>query len=492
MEKYSLKPYFLQPIGQVEHLLHADLSVFGLERTPLPPIKAKVQAQKALHLYFDVATSRHEEPERPEVLGSSPRPATPEPEKVFNPSPEIQAESLETAVQDVQLKEIHGRSSSSMDALLDLDEELDELLRCSPATPEPTKVFSLSAQIQQEPLKSYNVSEHMNLPEKSSTPTRKMLDLDLLDQELDELECLGCSTKLGTPEPKIVVDLPGESSSPADLLLDDDDSLDRELEELCSSKSATPEPTKVYSSRDKIHAESPQSRVDIEVEHTNPPPTDSPPQLEDSLHQSRAPTGKRRRKLKTKRKGQGWREKRHQEETMTEETSSFRAAEWPSANPQGLILPQHFLESVIDGLLTKLQSTYNISVPGIHLYDVIFNKLVQELGNLARVHVVKNIQQLFHNEDEIVLRIVNEVHAIVKDKGYLRAAWQDHEMSVNYLTTVVSAVILDYTVLGGWNQKTDQTEDFAIPVHPNLTVKEKCRNFLSRMRQSLRIVFCFK
>ncbi|XP_073722242.1 uncharacterized protein [Misgurnus anguillicaudatus] len=461
-----------------------------------PLISAEIvrQGKKSLAQYFNVA-SRREEPERPEVWGSSPKPANPEPENVFNPSLEIQAESLETA-EDVQLEEIHGRSSSSMDALLDLDEELEELLRClqKPVTPEPTKVFSLSAQIQQEPLKSYNVSEHMNLPEKSSTPTRKMLDLDLLDQELDELERLVCSTKLGTPEPKKVVHLPGESSAPTDLLLDDEDSLDWELEELLksSSKSATPEPTKVYSSKAKIHAESPQSRVDIEVEHTNPAPTDSPPQLENSLHQSRAPTGKCRRKLKNKRKGQGRREKRCREETVKEETSSFRAAELPAANPQGFILPQHFIESVIDGLLTTLQSTYNISVPGLYLYDVLFNKLVQELGNLARVHVVKNIQQLFHNEDEIVLRIVNEAHAIVKDKGYLRAAWQDHEMSVNYLTTVVSAVILDYTVLGGWNQKTDQTEDFAIPVYPNLTVKEKCRNFLSRMRQSLRNVFCFK
>ncbi|XP_065109994.1 uncharacterized protein [Paramisgurnus dabryanus] len=455
-------------------------------KDPLCSAEIVRQGEKSLAQYFNVATSRREEPERPEVLGSSLKPATPEPENVFNPSPEIQAESLKTA-EDEQLKEIHGRSSSSADALLDLDKELEELLRSSPkpATPEPTKVFSSSAPIQLEPLKSYKVSEPKNLPGESSAPTRKLLDIDdLFEQELDELEGWGCSTKLGTPEPKLVVHLPGESS------------LDRELEELLrSSKSATPEPTNVNSLRAKIHAESPPSREDIEVEHTNPAPTDSPPQLEDSLHQSQAPTGKRRRKLKNRCKGpvsQGRREKRHREETMKEETSLFRASELPIAKPQGFILPQQFLGRVIDGLLTKLQCTYNISVPGIYLYDVIFSKLVQELGNLARVHVVKNIQQLFHNEDEIVLRIINEAHAIVKDKGYLRAAWQDHEMSVNYLTTVVSAVILDYTVLGGWNQKTDQTEDFAIPVHPNLTVKEKCRNFLSRMRQSLRKVFCFK
>ncbi|XP_016347244.1 uncharacterized protein LOC107692612 [Sinocyclocheilus anshuiensis] len=114
---------------------------------------------------------------------------------------------------------------------------------------------------------------------------------------------------------------------------------------------------------------------------------------------------------------------------------------------QGLTyLPYHLVESVVNGLLAKFEVA---DIFAIYLSDALVSNLVKGLANLAGINVatcsLRN--KCLPDENHIVLQIVNEAHGILAHKNYLKSVWHENEIAVSYLTAVLSAVILDYTLV---------------------------------------------
>ncbi len=109
-------------------------------------------------------------------------------------------------------------------------------------------------------------------------------------------------------------------------------------------------------------------------------------------------------------------------------------------------LPYHLVESVVNGLLAKFEDT---DIFGIYLSDALVSSLVKGLANLAGINVVpwSLRNKCIPDENDIVLQIVNEAHGILAQKNYLKSVWHENEIAVRYLTAILSAVIIDYTLV---------------------------------------------
>lgn len=141
------------------------------------------------------------------------------------------------------------------------------------------------------------------------------------------------------------------------------------------------------------------------------------------------------------------------------ERSSQRGTEEEAS--QGLTLPYHLLQSVVDGLLAKLEATYHVDIFGIYFSEALVASLAKGLAHLEGINVTSCSlsNKCFPDENNTVLQIVNEAHGILTQKNYLKAVWDETEMAVIYLTAILSAVILDYMVMCPKAQKNDVTSE---------------------------------
>lgn len=121
-------------------------------------------------------------------------------------------------------------------------------------------------------------------------------------------------------------------------------------------------------------------------------------------------------------------------------------------------LPYHLVEGVVNGLLAKFEVT---DIFGIYLSDALVSSLVKGLANLAGINVatcsLRN--KCIPDENDIVLQIVNEAHGILAHKNYLKSVWHENEIAVSYLTAILSAVIIDYTLVRPKTQKNGLTSE---------------------------------
>ncbi|XP_051983202.1 uncharacterized protein LOC127644186 [Xyrauchen texanus] len=145
---------------------------------------------------------------------------------------------------------------------------------------------------------------------------------------------------------------------------------------------------------------------------------------------------------------------------VEENRNSTRRPETPmEVTPEAsFILPYHLIESIVEGLVSQLEATFDVNIPGIYLCDRLVDNVVKGLEKLTEKKIIHGrSRQHWSTNDTTISNIVDEAHDILAQKRYLRAAWYEDEMAVAYMTVILSAVVFDYTMVHVKAQTSDCT-----------------------------------
>lgn len=149
---------------------------------------------------------------------------------------------------------------------------------------------------------------------------------------------------------------------------------------------------------------------------------------------------------------QNWAVEGNRNSTRRPETSMGEITE------ASFILPYHLIENIVDGLVSQLEDTFDVNIPGIYLCDKLVDNVVKGLEKLTEKRIIHcRSRQHWSTNDTTISNIVHEAHDILAQKRYLRAAWYEDEMAVAYMTAILSAVVFDYTTVRVNAQKSDCT-----------------------------------